>query len=73
MTKLQLDNFGSGFIWLSGRCIYRVISLLLCGFVPFLFILGYKLRFVRCGFVAVGDFIRISRERDIDFGEGVGI
>ena len=28
---------------------------------------------VRCGFVAVGDFIGNFRERDIDFGEGVGI
>ena len=28
---------------------------------------------VRGGFVAVGDFIGNFRERDIDFGEGVGI
>ena len=75
MTKLQLDNLRKRLYMARSMQIYGVISLLLC--VVCTFYLYRSTNFgrlhVRCGFVAVGDFIGNFRERDIDFGEGVGI
>ena len=70
MTKLQLDNLRKRLYMARSMQIYGVISLLLCVVCTFFIYIGLH---VRCGFVAVGDFIGNFRERDIDFGEGVGI
>ena len=70
MTKLQLDNLRKRLYMARSMQIYGVISLLLCVVCTFFIYIGLH---VWCGLVAVGDFIGNFRERDIDFGEGVGI
>ena len=70
MTKLQLDNLRKRLYMARSMQIYGVISLLLCVVCTFFIYIGLH---VRGGVVAVGDFIGNFRERDIDFGEGVGI
>lgn len=76
MTKLQLDNLRKRLYMARSMQIYGVISLLLCVVCTFFYLCrsaNLSRLHVRSGPVAVGDFIGNFRERDIDFGEGVGI